>query len=220
MPEALLVFLKYPRAGAVKTRLAAALGAERAVELYRGWIGQVFAAIQPLRPRVRVLAYYDGADRSDFAPWLALADDWRAQPSGDLGERLRRGLAWALSIGPALAIGTDCLELDAALIRAAYAELSRVEVVLGPAMDGGYYLVGMRDDHRAIFEGVRWSCPETLADHLMRCRELGLTHALLPARQDIDTLADWEDYCRRQGRTVEWSTADRSTVDGSTVEGA
>lgn len=203
--SALLVFLKYPRVGQVKTRLAATLGAQRATELYRGWIGQVLGVVQPLRPSVRVLAFFDGADLSDFVPWHGLADEWLAQPPGDLGQRLRRGFAQALTFGPALAIGTDCLELDEELICVAYAQLARVNVVFGPATDGGYYLVGMRDDHRAIFDAVRWSSPETLADHLARCRALGLSYALLPARHDIDTADDWQAYCHRNGCVMDGS---------------
>ena len=72
----LLVLLKYPIAGRVKTRLAKSLGRERAAELYRQWIGQVFDRMQPLRGSVRVIGFFDGATQNAFAEWEHLADEW------------------------------------------------------------------------------------------------------------------------------------------------
>jgi rSAM/selenodomain-associated transferase 1 len=193
-----LVLIKYPARGRVKTRLARAIGGERAAALCRGWIGTVLGKLQALRPATRVVGYFDGADREAFREWHALADDWWPQPAGDLGERLREGLSAALTPnGPALAVGTDCLEIDAETIADAFAALTDKDVVFGPCPDGGYYLVGSSAPRPALFRSVRWSGPFTLADHLKRCREEGWSFALLPARQDIDTWQDWQAYLAR-----------------------
>jgi rSAM/selenodomain-associated transferase 1 len=199
----ILVFLKFPTAGQVKTRLAKAIGAVQAAKLYRGWIGTVFAGLQPLRGTVRVIGYYDGAAIAEFAEWHGLADEWWPQPNGDLGARLEAGFRTAHAVGrPVLAIGTDCLELDAELVREALTKLTQHDTVFGPAADGGYYLVGTARWLPAFFTGVRWSNEQTLTDHLEVCRRHHWSVGLLPQRQDIDTLEDWIDYCQRHGGTI------------------
>jgi len=194
-----LVFLKYPRPGRVKTRLAAVVGGERAAELYRGWIGLVLRRLQPLRPRVDVVGCHDGGPAELFGEWRHLADDWRAQADGDLGTRLEAAFADAFSDGrPVVAVGTDCLEADADLVAEAFAALRSQDAVFGPAADGGYYLVGAARRLPGFFDGVRWSSADTLRDHLERCRRGGWSAALLPPRHDIDTWDDWQAYLQRQ----------------------
>jgi rSAM/selenodomain-associated transferase 1 len=196
----ILVFAKYPEPGRVKTRLAATAGAEQAATLYRRWISKVLIALQPLRGSSLLVCCYDGAPRESFGVWDHLADDWWPQPSGDLGERLAAGFQLGLAAGGSVvAVGTDCLELDAPLVGQAFDLLDERDVVFGPTSDGGYYLVGMSGDRRTLFSSVRWSCPETLRDHLAHCREMGWSHALLPARHDIDTWEDWLAYLARVG---------------------
>jgi len=195
----LLVFLKYPRAGAVKTRLAESIGARRAAALYRGWVTLVLSRLQPLRGRVRIVAYFDGAAREEFAPWHPLADEWWGQPEGDLGERLRAGFAAAHAAGGKVAaVGTDCLELDAPLVVAALDVLEGHDVVFGPALDGGYYLVGTAREFPGFFRDIPWSSPSTLSVHLTRCAENGWSVGLLPARRDIDTVDDWREHLSGQ----------------------
>src|SRR4051812_4147153 len=109
---AILVFLKNPEPGKVKTRLATTIGPERAAALYREWIGIVLGTLQPLRDRLDVIGFFDGGPVDLFREWHALADCWLPQSAGDLGERLESGFASAHRLGgPVLAVGTDCLEL-------------------------------------------------------------------------------------------------------------
>ena len=196
----LLVFLKYPRAGDVKTRLAASIGARRAATLYREWITLVLTRLQSLRNRTLVVGYFDGAAREEFATWLSLADEWWAQPSGDLGERLGAGFAAAHARGgPVIAIGTDCLDLDAPLLQEAFGALEEHQAVFGPALDGGYYLVGTARDLPGFFRDIPWSSACTLSAHLSLCAASGWSVGLLPARRDIDTGEDWLEHCRSRG---------------------
>jgi rSAM/selenodomain-associated transferase 1 len=195
-----LVFLKYPRPGEVKTRLAASIGPRRAAALYREWIKLVLAQLQPLRDRILVVGYFDGATREAFGPWLSLADEWWAQPAGDLGERLRAGFEAAHARGgPVVAIGTDCLELDAPLLQAAFGALEENPAVFGPSLDGGYYLVGTARELPGFFRDIPWSSACTLSAHLSRCAANGWPVGLLPARRDIDTGEDWLEHCRSRG---------------------
>jgi hypothetical protein len=196
----LLVFLKYPEAGRVKTRLAEEIGATAAAELYRDWIGIVLQNIQPVRPTVHVVGYFAGADVWQFATWNALVDAWRPQPEGSLGDRLAAGFAWAHSRGGSvIAIGTDCLDLAAEHIARSANLLGEADVVLGPATDGGYYLVASQRLVPNLFVNVRWSSPRTLNDQRRQCDRLGLRVALLAELADIDTLDDWLAYRDRRG---------------------
>src|ERR1700736_2199564 len=94
-----LVFLKHPTAGCVKTRLAETIGPQRAADLYREWIGIVFEKLQPLRATTRVVGFFDGAACEPFACWHAFADAWWPQPVGDLGHRLAAGFTMAFDGG-------------------------------------------------------------------------------------------------------------------------
>jgi rSAM/selenodomain-associated transferase 1 len=195
-----LVFLKYPEPGRVKTRLATAIGPDRAAALYRDWIGVVLRALQPARSRVTLVGYHDGGPAERFAGWSPLVDVWRPQPPGDLGDRLAAGFADAhVYGGPVLAVGTDCPEIDARLIDRALELLLDRDAVFGPATDGGYYLVGTARHLPEFFDGVRWSSPHTRSDHLARCRERGWSFGLLPELADIDTGDDWQAYLERRG---------------------
>lgn len=194
----ILVFLKNPEPGKVKTRLAATMGPEPAAALYQEWIGVVLNSLQPLRKWAEVIGFFAGGSVEQFRPWHHLVDRWLPQPEGDLGERLENGFAVAHQLGgPVLAVGTDCLELEGSLIRQAFAALEDHDAVFGPATDGGYYLVGTARDLPAFFRGIRWSSEQTLQDHLTRCRVSDWSVALLPTRHDLDTWDDWQAYLHR-----------------------
>jgi uncharacterized protein len=194
----LLVFVKYPEPGKVKTRLAEKLGAEVAAELYREWIGSVLRNVQPVREEVRIVGYFDGATADRFSEWNSLVDDWRKQPAGDLGIRLAEGFEWGHRRGqPVIAIGTDCLDLTAEHVESALQRLRECDAVFGPTTDGGYYLVGTRAHVPGLFDRVRWSSPNTLADQLARCQVIGLRHSPLEELTDIDTAEDWRAYQAR-----------------------
>jgi rSAM/selenodomain-associated transferase 2/rSAM/selenodomain-associated transferase 1 len=203
----LLVCLKYPAAGQVKTRLAESLGDQRAAELYRQWIGLVFEQMQPLRGSVHVVGYFTGAPAEAFGEWRDLADDWWPQPDGDLGTRLAAGFERAHARGGTVAaIGTDCFEIDAALVGDAFARLERHDAVFGPTLDGGYYLVGTSRHVPEFFDGVPWSCTDTLSTHMSLCDQRGLSTSLLPQRRDVDTVEDWQ-ACIGQADTAWLSVA-------------
>ena len=199
MGGSVLVFLKYPEPGRVKTRMAVSCGADRAAALYREWIGVVLAKLQPLRGRATLIGFFDGATADRFSAWGPLVDEWLPQPEGDLGTRLEGGFAAAHRRGgPALAIGTDCLEIHAGLVDEAFAMLAVRDAVFGPAADGGYYLVGTACHRAGFFEGIRLSTPHALADHRARCAARGWSVGLLRELRDIDTWDDWRAHLARQ----------------------
>jgi len=194
----LLVFLKYPVSGQVKTRLAEAIGPQQAADLYRQWIGIVLQNVQAARSSARLVACYDGAPLEAFSPWHFMADDWWPQPMGGLGDRLSAAFHhWQAEGAPAIAIGTDCLDLTSECVEAAFTILRDQEAVFGPAADGGYYLVGLARCVPDFFRGIPWSTPNTLAAHQMSCEQHHWSFGLLPTLHDIDTLEDWLNYQRR-----------------------
>ncbi len=189
-----LVVVKAPRAGFVKTRLAAEVGAAEALRIYRLLVERQMAAL-PAGWAVEV-HFAPGDGREEMRAWLGAGPAFHAQGEGDLGARLTLAVAGAFArgAGGVLVIGGDCPELDADTLRAAAAALETHGLVLGPANDGGYYLIGLARPLPLLFEAVPWSGPEVLAVTLRRAQEAGLTPALLTHKDDVDTLADWRRY--------------------------
>jgi rSAM/selenodomain-associated transferase 1 len=195
----LLVFLKAPTPGAVKTRLAAAIGSDEAASLYAEWTTRILRGLQQVRSMCRVIGYYAGDESDVRKRWGSFVDSWLPQPEGDLGNRLEHAFAFALADGPAAAIGTDCLDVDTAVVRSAFDSLKDADAALGPAKDGGYYLIGLRRMAEGVFRDIEWSSPRTLAQQRAALLKSGMTVSELPRLADIDTLEDWLAYQRERG---------------------
>jgi uncharacterized protein len=185
-----IVFAKAPVAGHVKTRLARSVGGARALELYR-WLGATVIA-QLRDPRWELwVAFTPSAERGHVEAWLGPADRWTPQPDGDLGERLAAAVsaAFAAGDGPVLLVGTDCLALTAERVAEALSALATHDAALGPARDGGYYLLGMTRA-LAVFDGVAWSTSAVAEHTRARLREAGATWVELQTEVDVDEAAD------------------------------
>jgi uncharacterized protein len=178
------VFAKAPRAGAVKTRLAADVGPALAARFATAFLEDTCAALGTL-PLCRVLATTEEKPPGELA-----AETW-LQGGGELGERLERMLKRALETAPwAMAIGADSPGFPLDAIVDAGRRLRSIDAVFGPADDGGFYFVALRSCPSGAFAGVRWSCPDTLRQAERRLRELGLTTARAEPWFDVDTLTD------------------------------
>lgn len=180
----LVVFLRAPRLGRVKSRLAAGIGALAALRFYRLATESLLRRVAlDRRWRCHVAITPDRA-AGGRRPWR-LAVAYRRQGSGDLGRRMARVFR-DLPPGPAVIIGSDIPAITPTHIAAAFRALGRHEAVFGPAKDGGYWLVGLRRRPRVprhLFEGVRWSSEHALADTL----------AGLPPRWSVAFLETLED---------------------------
>ncbi len=201
MPRALLLFLKFPTPGRVKTRLAAGIGPEAAADVYRLLVARVLANLAGVEADVRVL--FDPPDTREatlnwIRPQLPLADfpavEFLAQAEGDLGHRLARGFSDAFKAGytQVAAIGSDCITLTAEILGKAWVSLESTDTVFGPTQDGGYYLVGTRSFQPALFRGIPWSSETTLSATLTAATDAGLTATMLTRLSDIDTFDDWQ----------------------------
>lgn len=199
-----LVMLKAPRAGAVKTRLAAEVGVPEATRIYRLLVERQMATVPPDWP---VEVFFAPADaREEMRAWLGSRPDLHPQVEGDLGQRLASAVDAACARGACgvLVIGGDCPSLDEAALRAAGDGLRTHEVVLGPASDGGYYLLGLARPQPELFVDIPWSTEGVFPATRQKIQALGLNLSLLPVRDDVDTLADLLRY-----KALFWAGASR-----------
>ncbi|MDE3084073.1 MAG: TIGR04282 family arsenosugar biosynthesis glycosyltransferase [Verrucomicrobiota bacterium] len=188
-----MAFLKAPRPGIVKTRLGRQIGHEQATKIYRAMAERQIKSV-PSAFRVEVHYAPRGA-AAEMREWLGPSYHYRVQSGGDLGQRLASAFAHGFKFGATaiIAIGADCPALDGACLAEAAHHLGRTDVVLGPATDGGYYLIGLRRPSPQIFSGIAWSSEKVLPQTLARIEASGLSVHLLPVREDID---DWESLRR------------------------
>jgi uncharacterized protein len=182
------VFAKPPRPGRVKTRLAPAVGEAGAAALARAFLQDTWSASSSL-PWARAVLATTGP-RARKRVGARSAPVW-PQGRGDLGDRLERVLRRALRDAPAaLAIGTDTPGLPPILFSQARLALRGADAVLGPAEDGGFYLLGVRRCPPGLLRGLRWSAPDTFLQTLSRLRERGLRTAVIAPWFDVDRPAD------------------------------
>ena len=177
----LAVFAKAPVPGQVKTRLRPALNGEQAARLAAAFVRDTLHKAARLGPPITV--YYAG-DRALLEPLAPPGVLWAAQAGGDLGARM------ACVSAPCLILGADSPHLPLSLLRAALAAVSACDVVLGPADDGGYFLIGLRSPQPALFEGIAWSTEVVLAETLAKAAALILSVSLTPPWYDLDTPDD------------------------------
>ena len=194
--EVVLVFQRNEVLGKVKTRLAAGVGEEQAMEIYRYLLNKTYLALKEIT--VPVTTYF-----SEFIPENPIhsAENKQVQVGGDLGERMRNAFVAHLESGmeKVVLIGTDCPSLEGIHLVQAFEALEHSDLVLGPARDGGYYLIGMKRRADFLFEGITWSSELVLSQTLILAVEQGLRSSLLPILEDIDSPEDWERYCSQNG---------------------
>lgn len=195
MTGTLVIFAKAPRLGAVKTRLAAGIGATAALAFYRDTLFTVVARVSA-GPWRTILAVTPDDALDDDALWpvgLLRA----SQGDGDLGARMMRFLHRAAPAAPVAIIGSDIPDIARSHIDAAFSALASHDLALGPSDDGGYWLIGAsHPPPPTLFDGVRWSSEHALADTLKNASEL--TVATLVTLSDIDDAAAFTRWRERQ----------------------
>lgn len=188
------MFVKLPVVGRVKTRLAESLGPDRATAVYAAFVRDLVGRSRRLANR-RVMCFTPATgDAREFFARLS-GDDYELwpQPETDLGRRMASFFCDHLREPDdrVVLIGSDSPTLPREFVERAFVMLGEADIVLGPATDGGFYLVGMRGRCWPIFDGIAWSTPIVLADTIDRVRQAGATLALLPPWYDVDTEADF-----------------------------
>jgi rSAM/selenodomain-associated transferase 1 len=190
MNPTIALMLKAPVAGQVKTRLAAGVGAAAACQAYRRLVEHQMGRI-PAGWTVRV--FFDPPDAGpSMRQWLGPNFVYTPQVQGDLGDRMLAVLSQhAFATGPLVFVGGDCPYLDVKISEVVARELAQVDVVVIPALDGGYVLIGMRAPHPGLFRDIDWSTERVLEQTLTRARDLGLSVTCLEALEDVDDEASW-----------------------------
>ncbi len=192
MEKALIIFVKNAERGKVKTRLAKSVGPDKALAIYR-----------ELLRHTREVAGAVEADRFVFySAYIDTEDEWadsqfqkQLQRGPDLGARMNTAFTQALvEHDKAVIIGSDCPTLTPEIVTGAFRQLDGHDYVIGPATDGGYYLLGMKKPTPGLFNNMVWSTENVRSETLRRIRQMGRSYYLLPELSDIDVAEDWERY--------------------------
>jgi rSAM/selenodomain-associated transferase 1 len=186
------LFTKQPLAGEVKTRLAAGSSPKWAAGVATAFLLDLLERLSQVNAR-RVLAFAPAEAASYFADLAQGRFLLTPQEEGDLGRRMAAFFTAQLQATPRaiVVLGTDAPTVPLALIEQAFSELDRADVVLGPATDGGYYLVGCAQRVPPIFDGIAWSSSRVLEQTVARLGGAGGRLALLPPWYDVDIIEDW-----------------------------
>lgn len=208
----LLVFARWPEVGRVKTRLAKDLGELAATELYRMFVEEILQKTRSLSLQ-RHLFFYPAERASEMGNWLqAEKIDLQPQAEGDLGTKMHAAfsLLFAGNAEKVLIIGTDSPDLPTSVFTEAIGDLDNVDAVIGPAYDGGYYLLGFtRQGYLPeVFKNISWST-ETVASQTIKILQgRNRTYTQLPMWHDIDTIDDikmfFEHHCDEKSRLIKY----------------
>lgn len=192
MTEAsLIIFVKKPELGKVKTRLARSIGDQRALEVYQKLLQRTYSITQVIKQDK--IVYY--------TPEIVHHDLWddgfylkALQDESDLGIRMRKSFEERFEAGyqKVCIIGSDCYQLTTDIIEQAFAELEQNDVVIGPSTDGGYYLLGMKKLYPILFQDKSWSTSKVLEQTIEDIKQKNLSCYLLPELTDVDEEKDLE----------------------------
>lgn len=209
MKECLILFTRYPEIGRTKTRLIPALGETGAARLHNEMAKHILIIarraqlFQPFELEVR----HDGGNTGSMAAWLGSGMEFRPQCQGDLGQRMENAFeeSFARGYSKVVIMGTDCPSITSAIIEQAFKILTFTDLVLGPATDGGYYLIGLRRPASVLFQNIPWETGSVLSLTKLRAKTGGLTLCLLPPLTDVDRPEDlpvWESAKRQVSANI------------------
>lgn len=177
------IFARYPCLGKVKTRLAQAIGADLALACYTSLLDVAISATAEYSPTI----WLEGAS-SDLT--IDLPYPVQQQPSGNLGQKMY----FVLAQGAQIIVGSDIPNLTGEILGQAVRKLAAYDLVLGPAEDGGYYLIGMIHPRQEIFENISWGTELVLEETLARAASINFSVGLLPQLWDVDRAADYRRW--------------------------
>lgn len=188
MQKNLIIFIKNPVLGKVKTRLAKDVGDKEALSIYYDLLQRCREECRKVNAK-RWLYYSDELEQQDA--WSEQHFTKRLQSQGDLGERIQDAFDTVNQEGEAtIIIGSDCYDLSASIIEAAFEALEEKDFVIGPANDGGYYLLGSTQFHPQLFQQIDWSTSAVFEQTIAQAKELNLSIEVLEELVDLDTLDD------------------------------
>jgi rSAM/selenodomain-associated transferase 1 len=191
--KGIIVFIKNPELGKVKTRLAISMGDNKALEIYNKLVGYTKQVLLQLSNTKKYVYYSSFVDRQD--DWNNDHFEKRIQSPGGLGQRMTAAFGETFeTCEQVLIIGSDCPQLTPFHINYAFERLSNHNVVIGPSQDGGYYLLGMDRHYLDLFQDIEWSTSTVFSDTIHKAKNNGLSISELEILSDIDYEEDWIKY--------------------------
>jgi rSAM/selenodomain-associated transferase 1 len=198
---AVIIFAKAPEKGKVKTRLAQDTGEEFAAEFYKLCAEHTFSEILKLKSNNFTPFIYcsNESEIENVSNWAGQEFVVKPQVDSNLGERMKKSFDEIFSIGftKAIIIGTDLPDVSKKMIESAASKLDEYDLVIGPATDGGYYLLGIKNLIPNIFDSIEWSTSKVLNTTMEKINSSGLKSYMLEEKIDIDTEKDLENWMRK-----------------------
>ena len=193
--NALILFVKAPRIGEVKTRLQPELTPDQSVMLYRAMVEDFVNKFNNLSFCDLKIFFFPVNANKEMVRWLGDQLDYFPQQGKDLGERMHNAITEMLkqNYEKVAVIGSDIPTLDSTTIVRAFTSLEGYDVVLGPCKDGGYYLIGMKQPHPELFEEISWGTSVVLRQTIQKARTANLEIVQIEKKSDIDTYAEVKD---------------------------
>jgi len=204
-PKRLIIFTRYPEPGTTKTRMIPVLGSEGAADLQRQMTDGLVSKVKTFTEQtsLSVEIRFEGGSARLMRKWLGPLFTYRRQGRGDIGRRMVRALADGFQDGyrSIVIIGSDIPDISSALMHDAFERLEKTNLVLGPAADGGYYLIGIQEDdddqaYAGLFENINWGTNKVLSQTIAAADERGIGYALLDTLEDVDRPADLKIWNR------------------------
>ena len=193
MKECILIFTKFPSPGKVKTRLVPRLTKAQACELYKSLAESTLEKACKTGKDI-IVCYYPAGSHATFKNWLGNGVRYMPQKGAGLGSRMKNTIIGAFSAGynKALLIGCYIPGISAGLLVKAFKKLDKHDALIGPAKDGGYYLIGFKKEKflAEVFRGIKWSTPSVFAKTMKVFNDNGCCVGISPELSDIDTAED------------------------------
>jgi hypothetical protein len=197
MNNHILVFIKYPQKGLVKSRLAADMDETAVIELYRCFVLDTLDALKNVNAQIWI-CYWPRDFKTKFINWLGTGYGYIPQNGKDLGERLKYCFrkVFQHDARGALVIGSDSPDITEDIIRSAFSYLENHDAVIGPTFDGGYYLLGFRQKTflPEVFEDILWSTPKVFSKTIQIISNHNKKYFVLEKRHDVDTIEDVNQF--------------------------
>lgn len=195
--NAVIVFLKFPQEGEVKTRLTKDKSKKFAAEFYKVCVEHTITQLQDIQESAEIFLFTE-SNLTEIKEWLGTEFNINEQKGEDLGVKMKNAFEEVFNKGfeHVIIIGTDIPGITSAIIKTAFRHLESTETVIGPAQDGGFYLLGMNQLHEELFKETEWSTDEVLPTLLVKIKSLGCQFVMLPELIDIDHETDIKDWIR------------------------
>jgi len=202
--QKILLFVKYPEPGKVKTRLESLLNKDCVARLYECFVLDLLETLNGVGSALRIV-YDPPGKRTETARLFGEGYDYRPQEGADLGERMKNAFlnCFAEGMTSVVLLGSDLPDLPGSVLKEAFSALKVSDGVMGPSADGGYYLIGFRKEgfFPSVFDGIPWSTDQVLSETMRRFQAAKRTVSFLPCWRDMDTPEDLLDLRRRNPAT-------------------